>query len=161
MNPQQSTAKIGRKWIIVPAVIALAIGFYAVVTVFLGRYRAPPVQASLVSISFVGRSTNDAGQQCVAYRLQNDNAEKILALAEFQNSTPGSELFVRLPKSQPQTIVLSASSGSNPYRIQISCFVEDRGLLSRAYNFVQHFRGGQPPEITKLLFTVSGPLVEP
>jgi len=41
-----------------------------------------------VSVAFVGFSTNDAGQECLRYRLRNDNAHGIFALAELQNGPP-------------------------------------------------------------------------
>jgi hypothetical protein len=159
MNSEASTAEVWRKWILAGQVFAASNLLVVMVTMFC-RYRASPVQANLVSISFVGHSTNGVGQHCVEYRVQNGNAENLLALAEFPNSTPGSGLFVPLPMLKSQTILLAEPPAGTPCRIQLSCFIDDRGLLSRVYGFVQSLRGKRPHEITKLLFTVPGPIIE-
>jgi hypothetical protein len=115
--------------------------------------------ADLVSIVYVGLSTNAVGQSCLRYRLRNDNAQLILALAEFPNGSPG--VFVRLTNSQPQIVDLPRFPTAMPQRMQVSCFVEDRGLLTHAYWAVQRLRAQPIHGITKLLFTVPGPVVEP
>lgn len=121
----------------------------------------PLTQPGLVSISFMGPSTNELGQRSLIYRVQNRNSRNLLGLAEFTNGKPGAGLFVKLPSSESQTIVLAAPQGGNTSSVQITCFAEDRGLLTQMYTFVQRFRGKQPHEITKLLFTVLGPPIEP
>ena len=128
---------------------------------FFTRPQPPSAEASLVNIAFIGHSTNELGQRSVVYRVQNRNGRNLLGLAEFTNATPGSGLFVKLPSSEPQTIVLTAPPGGNPSGVQITCFAEDLGLLSRMYALVQRFRGKRPHEITKLFFTVRGPPAEP
>lgn len=149
-----------RKKTIVAATILLVAGLF-ILPKILDGYRAPRFQASLVRISFLGYSTNDAAQRFVTYRVQNDNPGSLLALAEFTNSPPGSGVFVRLHGSQPETALLPTPLVGSSNQVQVSCFVEDRGLLTWAYGRVEKFRGGQPHEVTKLLFTVSGPPVEP
>lgn len=109
-----------------------------------------------MAIALVGRSTNELGQRTVVYQVQNRSAWNLLGLAEFTNAPPGTGLFVKLPSHEPQTVALAAPSGG-PTIVQITCFAEDHGLFTQVYRFVQRFRGKQPHEITKLLFTVPGP----
>ena len=143
------------------AVIATCVLLCAAIWYSLGRMRFAQTKANLVSVSFVGFSTNDAGQKCLRYRLRNGNAQGMLALAELQNGPPNSSTFVRLTNSEPQTIALPEFPTTSPYRLQVSCFVEDRGVLTHAYWVIQRFRGRPIHEVSKLLFTVPGPMVEP
>lgn len=143
----------------ITAIIALCVLLCAALWWFLELQRSAQTKANLVSIAFVGFSTNDTGQRCLRYRLRNDNTQNILALAELQNGPPG--LFIRLTNSQPQTIDLPSFPTMTPYRIEVSCFIEDRGLLTHAYRAIKSFRGEPIHEISKLQFTVAGPAVEP
>ena len=161
MNAQTSAGRTARKRRVVAAAIALAIGISAFVAFELRPHALPAAAVNLVSISFVGYSTNAAGQRCVAYQLHNHAAEKLLALAELPNSAPDSGLFVTLGKDRSQTIELPAPAGKSSYQLQVSCFSEDCGLLTHVYDFVQRLRRKPVHQITKLLGTVSGPVVEP
>ena len=161
MSVEHLSRGTGMRRVTATAVIAMSVLLCAAVWYSLGRQRSARPKANLVSVSFVGLSTNDAGQKCLRYRLGNDNVQGILALAELQNGPPSSGLFVRLTNSQPQTIDLPKFPTTSPYRLQVSCFVEDRGLLTHAYWGIQRFRGRPTHEISKLLFTVPGPVVEP
>jgi hypothetical protein len=161
MSVEQVSGGVGIRRVTVTAIIALCVLFCAAVLYSLERQRSARTSAKLVSVAFVGFSTNDAGQRCLRYRLRNDNAQNILALAELQNGQSGSDLFVRLTNSQPQTIDLPSFPTVTPYRIRISCFVEDRGTLTHAYWAIQRLRGQPIHEISKLLFKVPGPVVEP
>lgn len=143
------------------AIIALCVLLCAAIWYSLKHQSSARPKADLVSVSFVGFSTNGAGQECLRYRLGNDNAQGVLALAELQNGPPSSSLFVRLTNSEPQIIDLPKFPTLSPYRLQVSCFVEDRGLLTHAYWSIQRFRGRPIHEVSKLLFTVQGPVVEP
>jgi hypothetical protein len=143
------------------AIIAMCVFLCAAIWYSLGRQGAARTKAKLVSVSFVGFSTNDAGRKCLRYRLRNGNARGILALAELQNGPPGLGQFVRLTNSEPQSIDLPSFPAASPYRLQVSCFVEDRGLLAHVYWGIQRIRGRPIREVSKLLFTVPGPVVEP
>jgi len=50
-----------------------------------GPQRSGRTKANLVSVAFVGFSTNDSGLKFLRYLLRNDNAQGIFALAELQN----------------------------------------------------------------------------
>lgn len=157
----QASGRIGKRWVTRPAIIALCVLLCAAIWYLLALRKSPQPQANLMSIAFVGFSTNSAGQRCLRCRLRNDNAQEILALAELQNGRPGSGLFVRLTNSQPRTIDLPSPPTITPYRLQVLCFGADRGALTHIYQAVQHLRGQPAHEITKLLFTMPGPVVEP
>ena len=161
MSVEHVSGGSGIRRLATTAVIGLCVFLCAAVWYAVGRQKSSPTRASLVSVAFVGFSTNDAGQKCLRYRLRNDNAEGILALAELQNGPPSSSLFIRLTNSQPQMIDLPSFPTVMPYRLQVSCFVEDRGLLTHAYWTVQRLQRRPIPEISKLQFTVPGPAVEP
>lgn len=148
-----------RKMGIVAAAVVLLAGL-CVLPQILSDYRARRIVPNLVSISLVGYSTNGAAQRCAEYRLRNDNPTKMLCLLEFQGSPPGSGLFVRLPISQPQSAILPTPPLSGSNQVQVSCFVEDRGILTWVYGLVENFRGRRPHAVSKFLFTISGPSIE-
>ena len=156
MSVEHLSKRISTRQMTVTAMIARCVLLSAVIWYSLGATR---INANQVSVSFVGFSTNETGQKCLRYLLRNGNAEGILALAELQNGPIGQ--FVRLTNSEPQTIDLTQFPASSPYRLQVSCFVEDRGLLVHAYRYIQRIRGRPAHEVSKLLFTVPGPVVEP
>jgi hypothetical protein len=139
----------------------LVIGIAALITIHRSQHPLPAAPVNLVSISFVGYSTNAAGQQCVAYRLENHSSENLLALAELLNTPPGSGVFAPLARDRSQMIELAPPAGTGVYKLQVSCFAEDRGLLTRVYEFVQRLRRKPAHKVTKLLYTLSGPVVEP
>ncbi len=148
-------------WRFISLLSLAAIGIYASIMLTGNHYRVRPFQPALVAISFAGYTTNEAGERCLTYRVQNNNRERILGLAEFKNSIPGSGLFINLPTSQPQTFALQAPRGSNPCQLSITCFIKDRGVFVQLYNLTQRIKGGSPRDISKLLFKVPGPIVEP
>src|SRR5690348_15559162 len=150
-----------RRWVQVGiALLLLGICFCGFVLILLNP-RAPSIQAGRISIASLGRGTNEAGQGCLLYRVRNENAQALLGLAEFPSAPPGSGLFFALPAFEAQTIKLIAPPAGASSRVQLACFVEDRGVLSRVYAFVQNTLGKRPHPISKLLFTVPGPTVEP
>lgn len=161
MSVEHFSGGSGKRRLPTTAIIGLCVLLCAAVWYAVGRQKSSGTKASLVSVAFVGFSTNDTGQKCLRYRLRNDNAQGILALAELQNGPPSSSLFVRLTNSQPRTIDLPSFPTLTPYRLQVSCFVEDRGLLTHAYWAVQRLQKRPIREISKLQFTVAGPVVEP
>lgn len=159
-TPFSATRIFGGRWVMVSVLIIAVLGLFALLST-LDYSARPAVQPGMVSIALVGRSTNELGQRSVAYRVQNSSVRNLLGIAEFTNATPNSGLFVKLPSQQPQTVTLAAPPAGSPCGMQLTCFVEDNGLLTRIYGAVQRFRGKQPHEITKLLFTIPGPPVEP
>lgn len=148
-------------WRFISLLSLAAIGIYATIMLTGNHYRVRPFQPVLVAISFAGYATNEAGERCLTYRVQNNNRENILGLAEFKNSIPGSGLFINLPTSQPQTFALQAPRGSNPCQLSLTCFIKDRGAFVQLYNLIQRIKGRSPRDFSKLLFTVPGPIVEP
>lgn len=150
-----------KNWRFISLALLGAIGIYAAIILMGSHYRVKPFQPALVSISFAGYTTNEAGERCLTYRVQNDNRESILGLAEFNNSVPGSGLFISLPTSQQQTFALQAPRGSNPSQLSITCFIKDHGAFVRLYNFVRQIKGQSPRDFSKPLFTVQGPVPEP
>ena len=159
MGVEHLSKRIGMRRMTVTAIIAMCVLLSAAVWYSVGRQGAARINANLVSVSFVGFSTNETGQKCLRYLLRNGNTRGILALAELQNGPVGR--FVHLTNSEPQTIDLTQFPATSAYRLQVSCFVEDRGLLTHAYRYIQRVRGRPIHEVTKLLFTVPGPVVEP
>ena len=161
MSVEHGSGGIGMRRVTAMTIIALCVLLCAVVWYSLGPQRSVRTKTNLVSVAFVGFSTNDSGQKCLRYLLRNDNPQAILALAELQNGPPSSSLFVSLTNSQPQTIDLPGFPTVTPYRMQVSCFVEDRGPLTHAYWAIQRLRGQPIHKISKLLFKVPGPVVGP
>ncbi len=129
-------------WRFISLLSLAAIGIYASIMLTGNHYRVRPFQPALVAISFAGYTTNEAGERCLTYRVQNNNRES-------------------LPTSQPQTFALQAPRGSNPCQLSITCFIKDRGVFVQLYNLTQRIKGGSPRDISKLLFKVPGPIVEP
>ena len=151
-----------KHWRFISLLSLAALGICATIALVGNHYRIKPFQPALVYISFKGYATNAAGERCLTYRVQNNNRENILGLAEFKGSKPGSGLFVNLPTSQSQTFTIQPPPGSSQYQLSITCFVKDRGIFAQLYNLTERIKGKSPArDISKLLFSVPAPVVEP
>jgi len=151
----------GKQWRFVSLLLLAVIVIFTSIVLTGNHFRVQSLRPALVSVSFAGYTTNAAAERSVTYRVQNNNRETILGLAEFKNSKPGSGLFITLPTSQSQTFALPAPGGSNPCQLSITCFVKDRSVFVQLYNLTQRIKGKSPRDFSKLLFTVSGPTMEP